>query len=211
MQDKDKDKDKDKALTEINDREADHPIHSIFLERWSPRAFTGEEIREDDLLALFEAARWAPSASNIQPWRFVYARRGTEHFARLLDTLDEGNQRWAKNASALVIILSKTHRQTSGGELRPAYTHAFDTGAAWFALALQTQLAGWHAHAMAGVDREKAMRALGVPGHHRVEAAVAIGRIADPSTLPDDLREREKPSQRKPISEFVFEGEFKAD
>ena len=198
-------------MTEINHRIADHPIHSIFLERWSPRAFTGEEISQEELLALFEAARWAPSASNIQPWRFVYARRGTEHFASMLETLDEGNQRWAKKASALVIVLSKTHRLTSAGEVRPAYTHAFDTGAAWFALALQAQLAGWHAHAMAGVDRDKAVRVLGVPEHHRVEAAVAIGRIADPSTLPDDLRERERPSQRKPIGEFVFEGRFKAD
>ncbi|RUV78309.1 nitroreductase, partial [Mesorhizobium sp. M1A.F.Ca.IN.020.32.1.1] len=130
---------------EINHRRADHPIHSIFLERWSPRAFTGEEISEEDLLTLFEAARWAPSASNIQPWRFVYARRGTEHFASLLDILDESNQRWAKNASAIVIILSKTHRLTSTGEMRPAYTHAFDTGASSFALALQTRLAGLYA------------------------------------------------------------------
>ena len=197
-------------MTEINHRRADHPIHSIFLERWSPRAFTGEDISETELLALFEAARWAPSAANLQPWRFIYARRGTAHFARLLDTLDEGNQRWAKNASALVVILSQTHRTTSNGETRPAYTHAFDTGAAWFALALQTQLAGWHAHAMAGIDRDKAMHLLGVPEHHRVEAALAIGRLADPSSLPDDLREREKPSQRKPIADFGFEGEFKA-
>ncbi|MDK1491090.1 nitroreductase family protein [Sinorhizobium sp. 7-81] len=198
-------------MTEINHRRADHPIHSIFLERWSPRAFTGEEISEKDLLALFEAARWAPSASNNQPWRFVYARRGTEHFASLLDILDESNQRWAKNAAAIVIILSKTHRLTSTGEMRPAYTHAFDTGASWLALALQTRLAGLYAHAMAGIDRDKAMRVLGVPEHYRVEAAVAIGKLADPSTLPDDLREREKPSQRKPLADFVFEGQFKAD
>ncbi len=198
-------------MTEINDRKADHPIHSIFLERWSPRAFTGEEIGKEELLALFEAARWAPSASNLQPWRFVYARLGTDSFASLLGTLDEGNQRWAKNASALVIILSKTHRATSSSEIRPASTHAFDTGAAWFSLALQTQLAGWHAHAMAGIDRDKAMQVLEVPEHHRVEAAVAIGKLAEPSTLPDDLREREKPSQRKPIGEFVFEGRFRAD
>ncbi|OHV79189.1 nitroreductase family protein [Ensifer sp. LCM 4579] len=198
-------------MTEINQRKADHPVHSIFLERWSPRAFTGEDIGKEELLALFEAARWAPSASNLQPWRFVYARRATDSFARLLGTLDEGNQRWAKMASALVIILSKTHRVTSSGEVRSAATHAFDTGAAWFALALQTQLAGWHAHAMAGIDREKAMQVLEVPEHHRVEAAVAIGKRAEPATLPDDLREREKPSQRKPIGEFVFEGRFGAD
>jgi len=198
-------------VTEINQRRADHPIHSIFLERWSPRAFTSEEIGETDLLAIFEAARWAPSASNLQPWRFVYARRGTEYFAPLLATLDEGNQRWARNASALVFILSRTHRTTSTGEVRPSYSHAFDTGAAWFALALQAQLAGWHAHGMGGIDRDRAMRVLEVPAHNRVEAAVAIGRLGDPSTLPEDLREREKPSQRKPIGEFVFEGRFNGD
>lgn len=158
----------------------------------------------------WSAGRHAPSRGRKSEKRSCW-RRDTEHFASLLETLDEGNQRWAKNASALVIILSKTHRVTSTGEVRPAYTHAFDTGAAWFALALQTQLAGWRAHAMAGIDRDKAMRVLGVPEHHRVEAAVAIGRLADPATLPEDLREREKPSQRKPISEFVFEGRFRAD
>lgn len=198
-------------MTESNHRTADHPIDTMFLKRWSPRAFTQEEIGEEELLSLLEAARWAPSASNNQPWRFVYARRGTEHFATVLDILNESNQRWAKHAAALVIVISKTHTQAASGEMRATYTHAFDTGAAWFSFALQTTVAGWHAHAMAGIDRDKAMTTLGVPDYYRVEAAVAIGRLADPSTLPDDLREREKPSQRKPLAELAFEGRFKAE
>jgi nitroreductase len=102
-------------VTEINHRRADHPIHSIFLERWSPRAFTGAEIGEKDLLALFEAARWAPSASNLQPWRFVYARHGTEHFARLLSTLDEGNSAGRKTP----LPWSSSFRRPTGSH-RPA-------------------------------------------------------------------------------------------
>ncbi|OCO99605.1 MULTISPECIES: nitroreductase family protein [unclassified Ensifer] len=198
-------------MTATDNRKADYPIDALFLERWSPRAFTSEEIEENALLSFFEAARWAPSASNRQPWRFVYARRGTERFPVLLDTLDEGNQRWAKNAAALVIVISKTHNPAQSGEMRPSYTHAFDTGSAWYSLALQASLAGWHTHGMAGIDRDKAMRVLNVPEYHRVEAAVAIGRLADPATLPDDLRAREIPSQRKPVSEFAFEGQFKGE
>ncbi|OCP37370.1 nitroreductase family protein [Ensifer sp. LC163] len=198
-------------MTATDNRKADHPIDAIFLERWSPRAFTNEEIAERDLLSFFEAARWAPSASNRQPWRFVYARRGTEHFPVLLDILDESNQRWAKDAAALTIVISRTHNQAQNGEMRPAYTHAFDTGSAWYSLALQASLAGWHTHGMAGIDRDKAMRSLNVPEYHRVEAAVAIGRRADPSILPDDLRAREVPSQRKPVSEFAFEGQFQGE
>jgi hypothetical protein len=91
------------SMTATDNRKADHPIDAMFIERWSPRAFTNEEIDEKTLLSFFEAARWAPSASNRQPWRFVYARRGTDRFPVLLDTLDEGNQRWAKNAAALLV------------------------------------------------------------------------------------------------------------
>lgn len=198
-------------MTATDNRKPDHPIDAMFIERWSPRAFTSEEIDEKTLLSFFEAARWAPSASNRQPWRFVYARRGTDRFPVLLETLDEGNQRWAKHAAALLIVISRTHNAAQNGEMRHAYTHAFDTGAAWYSLALQASLAGWHTHGMAGIDRDKAMHVLSVPEHYRVEAAVAIGRLADPSTLPDDLRAREIPSQRKPVDEFAFEGRFKGE
>ncbi|QRM53649.1 nitroreductase family protein [Sinorhizobium sp. BG8] len=196
-------------MTHSNGRNSQYPVDRQFLDRWSPRAFTGESIPDEQLFSLFEAARWAPSASNRQPWRFVYGRRGTQPFSRILDTLDEGNQRWARNASVLVVIISKTHnRSAATGELRPAYTHAFDTGAAWCSLALQATLSGLHAHAMAGIDREKAMRDLAVPNGFRVEAGLAIGKLALAESLPDDLREREKPSQRNPIETFAFEGSF---
>lgn len=196
-------------MTESNNRIADHPIDPLFLNRWSPRAFTGEPMPPEALATLFEAARWAPSSGNGQPWFFVYGHRGTEAFDRIYRTLDEGNRRWTPMASVLAVILSRTHRRASSGELRPAYTHAFDTGAAWHALALQAILSGYHAHAMGGIDREAAMTALSVPTNaFRVEAGLAIGKIAPSETLPDDLRTREKPSRRKPVPDFAFEGLF---
>lgn len=195
-------------MTHPTGRIADHAIAPLFLDRWSPRAFTGEAMPQATLLSLFEAARWAPSAANGQPWRFVYGHRGTEAFQTIYNTLDEGNRRWADKASVLVVIISQTHRKTADGEMRAAYTHAFDTGAAWGYLALEATRAGYHAHGMGGIDREKAMQVLGVPEGFRVEAGLAIGKIAPKETLPKDLMKREVPSTRKPVEEFISEGKF---
>jgi len=195
-------------MTHPTGRIADHAIAPVFLDRWSPRAFTGEAMPQETLLSLFEAARWAPSAGNSQPWRFVYGHRGTEAFETIYDTLDEGNRRWTDKASVLAVILSQTHRRSSAGEMRPAYTHAFDTGASWASLALQAIHAGYHAHGMGGIDREKAIEVLGVPEGFRVEAGLAIGKIAPKETLPEDLMKREVPSGRKKVEEFAFEGRF---
>ena len=195
-------------MTHPTGRSADHAIDPIFLDRWSPRAFTGEAMPQDMLLSLFEAARWAPSAANGQPWRFIYGHRGTAAFDTIYDTLDEGNRRWADKASVLAVIVSQTHRKGADGEMRPAYTHAFDTGAAWAYLALQATRAGYHAHGMGGIDRAKAMQVLGIPDGFRVEAGLAIGKIAPKETLPEDLMKREVPSTRKPVDEFVSEGRF---
>jgi len=197
-------------MTHPTGRIADHAIDPVFLDRWSPRAFTGEAMPHETLLSLFEAARWAPSAANGQPWRFIYGHRGSAAFDAIYSTLDEGNRRWADKASVLAVIVSQTHRKGADGEMRPAYTHAFDTGAAWAYLALQATHAGYHAHGMGGIDRTKAMEVLGIPEGFRVEAAVAIGRIAPKETLPDDLMKREVPSTRKPVAEFVSEGRFTA-
>jgi nitroreductase len=195
-------------MTHPTGRIAEHAIAPHFLDRWSPRAFTGEAMPQATLLSLFEAARWAPSAANGQPWRFVYGHRGTEAFETIYNTLDEGNRRWADKASVLVVIISQTHRKSADGEMRPAYTHAFDTGAAWAYLALEATRAGYHAHGMGGIDREKAMQVLGVPEGFRVEAGLAIGKIAPKETLPEDLMKREVPSTRKPVAEFISEGKF---
>ncbi len=195
-------------MTHPTGRTADHAIDPIYLDRWSPRAFTGEAMPHETLLSLFEAARWAPSAGNGQPWRFIYGHRGTAAFDAIYATLDEGNRRWADKASVLVVIVSQTHRKNADGEMRPAYTHAFDTGAAWGYLALEAIRAGYYAHGMGGIDRAKAMEVLGIPDGFRVEAAVAIGRIAPKETLPEDLMKREAPSTRKPVTEFISEGRF---
>lgn len=195
-------------MTDETGRRADHAVDRLFLDRWSPRAFTGEPMPQETMLTLFEAARWAPSAGNSQPWRFVYGHRGTEAFQRIYETLDEGNRRWTHMASVLAVVLSQTHRKSASGEMRPTHTHAFDTGAAWGYLALQARLSGYYAHAMGGIDREKAMTDLGVPDGFRVEAAMAIGRMAARETLPEDLMKREVPSDRKPVSEFLSEGRF---
>jgi nitroreductase len=197
-------------MTQANSRTADYPIEALFLERWSPRAFTDEPISERDLLSLLEAARWAPSSFNSQPWRFLYARRGTEPWAQFLGLLNEYNQSWAKSAAALVILVSKTTLLPRGADKEvPSYTHSLDAGAAWANLALQATRSGWAAHGMAGFDIARTAAELGVPPDYRVEAAIAIGRPGDKSLLPESLRAREEPSGRLPLSQLVWEGKFR--
>jgi nitroreductase len=196
-------------MTTVNSRTAAHAIDPLFLERWSPRAFTAEPISERELLILFEAARWAPSSYNSQPWRFLYARRDTEHWPQFLGLLNAFNQSWAKNAAALIILVSKTTMLPTGTDKEvPSHTHSLDAGAAWGNLALQATRLGWAAHGMAGFDIARTAVELGVPPDHRVEAAIAIGKPGDKSILADALRAREQPSGRLPLSELVREGRF---
>jgi nitroreductase len=194
----------------MSPRQADHPIDPLFLERWSPRAFDGSDIPDEDLLAIFEAARWAPSAFNSQPWRFLYAKRGDPNWERFLGLLIPWNQSWAHSASVLVYILSDstpmTDRKT--GEPQASHTHSFDAGAAWVSLALQATRMGYHAHGMSGVEFDRARAELAVPERYRLEAAAVIGRIGDPATLPEKLQAREVPSGRKSLAEFAFPGNF---
>ena len=184
-------------------------VSPIFTARWSPRAFTGEAIDEARLNTFFEAARWAPSAFNAQPWRFIYARRNDEHWAGFLSLLNDFNRSWAQHAAALVLVVSAT-RFTPPGKSEAIQTgsHAFDTGAAAAFLALQASLAGWHAHTMGGFDKTRARSELGVPEGFEVEAVIAIGKLGDPQSLPPGLRERETPSPRQPLSAIVAEGRF---
>ena len=191
-------------------RQPDFPVDPLFLDRWSPRAFDGSDIPEDDLMAMFEAARWAPSAFNSQPWRFLYARRGDEDWQRFLSLLIPWNQGWAHSASALVYILSDTLPFTDGktGEPQPSTTHSFDAGAAWACLALQAARMGYLAHGMSGIQFELARSELHIPERFALNAACAIGRVGDPAQLDDKLRAREFPSERKPVAGFAFHGRF---
>ena len=192
-----------------NSRVATHAIDPQFIKRWSPRAFTGENIPETTLLGFIEAARWAPSAYNSQPWRFLYARRDSADWQRYLSLLIEFNRGWAQHASALLVIVSKTSFVAPGkSEAQPAPSHAFDTGAAWGFFALQAHLAGWHTHAMTGFDKELARRELKIPDGYEVHAMVAVGKRGDAASLPEPLQARETPSPRLALEAIAAEGEF---
>ncbi|HEY5895230.1 MAG TPA: nitroreductase family protein [Chthoniobacterales bacterium] len=188
-------------------RYAGHSIERLFLDRWSPRAMSGEPLPLEDLNTLFEAARWAPSSYNNQPWRILYARRDTPAWPLFFDLLVDFNKVWAKNAAVLLLFISKTTFDRSG---KPSITHSFDCGAAWENLALQASLSGLVVHGMEGFDYEKARTSLRIPDGYRVEAMAAIGQPGDPEDLPVNLRAREKPSDRRPITETAFEGAFPA-
>ncbi|HKT85143.1 MAG TPA: nitroreductase family protein [Novosphingobium sp.] len=185
-----------------------HPkVEKLIVERWSPRAFDGSKMPQEDLDVIFEAGGWAPSAFNTQPWTFLYARRGDENWELLLSLLVEFNQGWAKNASALVFVVSDRFRRSEEG-YNDNYSHSFDAGAAWALAALQAHAMGYHTHGMTGIKFGEAEKALGIPQDHRLEAAFAIGRQAPKETLPDFLQEREVPSTRKPVSEIARAGKF---
>jgi len=186
-------------------RKADFEIHPIFLNRWSPRAISDEELSDDELMPLFEAARWAPSSSNAQLWRFVYAKKNTPHFNKFLDFLYEGNQSWAKNAAVLVVVLSRKKMEYKE---KDAPTHTFDTGSAFMSLALEGGRRGLVIHGMAGFDYDKAKEGLNVSDQYKVEAMIAIGKRGKKEDLPEMLQEREQPSTRRPLKEIVFEGKF---
>jgi nitroreductase len=185
-------------------RKPERDINEIFLNRWSPRAMSGEEIAEAALFSLIEAARWAPSSNNNQPWRFLYARRNTPHWSTFFNLLNESNQVWAKNAAVLLVVISKTTFDSG----KFARTHSYDAGAAWASFALQGSQSGLVVHGMQGFDYDKAKETLHVPDAYQVEAMIAVGKKGRKEELPDYLREREFPSSRKPFSTIVMEGSF---
>lgn len=192
-------------------RSTDHAIDPDILARWSPRSFADDVLPQADLLTMLEAARWAPSAFNAQPWHFIYSQRGSASWSDLIDLINPFNRDWAQHAAALIFLASCTTRTTSTGTALPSRSHAFDAGAAWSLLALQATKLGWHAHAMQGLDHERAPAVLALPAHWRVEIAIAIGRRGDGSGLAEALRARETPSQRRALTEITSEGRFPPD
>lgn len=179
-------------------RTTEHPIHPQFLARSSPRAFVPEALTPAQIAQLVDAARWAPSASNLQPWQFAYALRGDQNWPAFCTIPNAFNQRWCLNAGALIVLLSD--KAASPGK------HSFDAGCAWGFLALQAHAMGLATHAMGGLDYDAAKAVLQLPEHLVVEALIAVGRRGDAASLPDDLREREVASERKPLSEVLHAG-----
>ncbi len=185
----------------------DYPIHELLAERWSPYAFADRPVAADDLRSLFEAARWAASSYNEQPWSYVVAtREDPEEFARLLSCLVEGNQVWAKAAPVLALGVVSLRFSLNNKENRAA---VHDLGLAAGNLLVEAGARGLHVHQMIGILPDRARELYQLPEHAEAWTGLAIGHKGDPANLPDNLKERDlKPRQRKPLREFVFSGKW---
>ena len=182
-----------------------HPIHPLLAERWSPRAFADRSVDLETLGSLLEAARWAPSSNNEQPWRFLVARREDGPlFQRILGCLVPGNQAWARNAPVLLLALARLRRERDGAPNRLAL---YDVGQAVAHLTFQASALGLVVHQMAGIEVDKIRADFALPAELEPATAVAVGYPGDPATLPDRLREREAlPRERKSLDEIVLAG-----
>ena len=188
-------------------RKADYDITPMILNRWSARAMSGEPLTEKELMPLFEAARWAPSSFNGQPWRFLYARRDTKHWETFFNLLGDWNRQWCKNAAALIVVISRKNFEHNG---KPSRTHEFDTGAAWENFALEGTRRGLVVYGMEGFSYDRVRKDLSVPDAYDIECMVAVGRQGRKEDLPPEMQKSEVMSDRKPVKEFVTEGPFKA-
>jgi nitroreductase len=184
----------------------EHPVHDLIRHRWSPRAFADKLVEPAALASLFEAARWAPSSNNEQPWAYLVATKDhVEEFAKMLSVLVEFNAGWAKSAPVLVLAVSRLNFP-NGNPNRNAF---YDTGAASALLSLEATEHGLFVHQMAGFDPAKAKQVYEIPADCEAIAAMAIGYPGDPGSLPEKLKEREHaPRTRKPLTEFVMSGRW---
>lgn len=186
-------------------RVADAPVAPLFLDRWSRRAFDSRRVAPDVLQSLLEAARWAPSASNSQPWLFI-VNDDEESLGRARPLVMARNRVWADRAPLLVFVFARLRHPETGAPLR---TGAFDTGAAWFALALQAHQLGLATRAMGGIDHEATYGTFAVPREDfQSMAAVAIGYPGRIEDLPADVATREVPTGRRPSTAFAFRGRY---
>lgn len=183
------------------------PVHDLIRDRWSPRAFAQKPVEREALVTLFEAARWAPSSNNEQPWAyFVATKDDTENFGKILSVLVEFNASWAKEAAVLVLAAAELNFHNNGSPNRNAF---YDIGAASALLSVEATARGLRVHQMAGFDAAKAKQVFEIPPDWEPIAAMAIGYPGDPESLPGKLRDRElAPRTRKPLSEFVMSGRW---
>jgi nitroreductase len=180
-------------------------VDPLFIDRWSPRAFSSEPVPPETLASLFEAARWAPSCYGEQPWLFLYATQPPD-LERFRSLLVDGNRVWADRAPVLAFVFA---RRLFARNNKPNRWCQFDAGAAWMSLALQARMLGLYTHGMGGFHEERVYEALNVPREkYEAMAGIAIGRIGDPSILPADLAGIEKPNSRKPLAQVAVEGKL---
>ncbi|HEY6386700.1 MAG TPA: nitroreductase family protein [Candidatus Acidoferrum sp.] len=183
------------------------PVHDLIRDRWSPRAFSDKPVDPAILASLFEAARWAPSSNNEQPWTYLVATKDDgENHTRMLSVLVEFNASWAKDAPVLVLAVAGLKFHADGTPNRNAF---YDTGAASALLSVEATARGLAVHQMAGFDHAKAQQVFEIPDDWEPIAAMAIGYPGDPNSLSQKLRDREvAPRTRKPITEFVMSGRW---
>ncbi len=190
-------------------RGASRAIHPLFLERWSPRSFSERAVPQADIDRMLEAARFAPSWYNVQPWRFAVSHRGDDNWDEVVSLFDELNAVWAPSASALVFLASDTVVSwRDDREDQAASYNSFDAGAAWAQFALQATEMGYFTHAVAGLKHDEARAVLSIPARYKLEIAIVLGHRSAPERLPDYLQEREKPSSRLALEEIAGRGRF---
>jgi nitroreductase len=183
------------------------PIHPILTDRWSPRSFDPTaSITTEDMTALLEAARWAPSSYNFQPWRFIISRRGDVTFQKICDSLSGFNQVWAPHASSLIAVVVE---QKTEGHIYPPIA-LFDTGLAVSQLTIEAHHRGFVVHQMIGFDKEKMNTSFGITGQRDCIVILAIGRQGPAENLPEGpARERELlPRERNPLSDLILSGDL---
>jgi len=182
-------------------------LHPILTERWSPRAFSNRLVEPEKLYRLLEAARWSPSASNEQPWRFIVGLKGDETYQKMFETFVEFNQLWTKTAPVLILCMANT--RSSKNPDNPNPTYAYDLGQSVAHLSFQAHADGLFVHQMSGFDQKQAEKLFEVPENYKVISAVAVGYIGDPAVLHPNLQKMElAPRQRRPLKESVFGKRF---
>lgn len=190
-------------MTAMKEAKTDYEIHELISDRWSPRAFSDKTIDQQDLMRLFDAARWAASSMNEQPWKFFYGHRGTSAFDAILATLMEGNQEWANDAAVLVAVTGKTHHDYKS---KPNRTWQYDLGLAVGNLTLQATSMGIYLHQMGGVHLDKMNEALQLPDNYEPFVAIALGYKGDPDQLSDKNKKSETAERsRNDLSEVAVE------
>ncbi len=189
-----------------NPRKPEFPIADLFINRWSPRAMSGEEITPEEIMSLFEAAKWAPSSYNNQPWIFLYALKDSPEWDLFFNLMGDFNKMWAEKAGALIVVVSKKTFDHNG---EPSRTHSFDAGSATENLHLQGSMLGYVVHGMEGFDYDKAKKELDIPDDYNVECMIAVGKPGEKEDLSEQMQEREFPSPRKSVDDIAFEGKFK--
>ncbi|MBK6341768.1 MAG: nitroreductase family protein [Flavobacteriales bacterium] len=187
---------------DLKEARTEHDVHPLIKQRFSPRAFSREALTDKELHTLFEAASWAPSSMNEQPWRFRFAHRGSASFESLRATFSAGNQPWAPNAAAIIAISARTHHERNGA---PNATWQFDAGLAVGNLLLQATSMGLHGHILGGFDHDSAIDLLGVDKEKEaIIGLLVLGRLGAAESLPEPYLTRERtPRSRKPVNEIA--------